>query len=142
MTENDSQEKAQQQSGRTSSDAWKEVGDQFAVFGENLAAAFRNAWQDEGNQQALQDVKAGLQSMAASVAEAVDDASASPEGQRFRAGAEEAVQSAYEAGAQTVEEVTPQITSALQQVGDGLQQMFDRLGRKAGSEAADEVKVG
>ena len=42
-----------EQSKQTSSDAWKEVGDQFAAFGENLAAAFRRAWEDEGNQQAL-----------------------------------------------------------------------------------------
>ena len=134
MTEHESKNKPrEEQSGRTSSDAWKEVGDQFAAFGENLAAVFRRAWEDEGNQQALQDVKAGLQSMAASVAQAVDDTVASPEGQKFRADAEEAAKSAYEAGAQTVDEVTPQIVSALQQVGDGLKQMFERLGKKGGS---------
>ena len=135
MTENETQDK------KTSSDAWKEVGDQFAAFGENLAAAFRSAWEDEGNQQALQDVKDGLQSMAASVAQAVDDAAASPEGQKFRADAEEVAKSAYEAGAQTVDEVTPQVVSALQQVGDGLKQMFDRLSRKDSSEASTEVET-
>ena len=76
-------------------------------------------------------MKDGLQSMASSVAQAVDDAAASPEGQKFRADAEEAAKSAYEAGAQTVDEVSPQIVSALQQVGDGLKQMFDGLGQKS-----------
>jgi molybdopterin converting factor small subunit len=123
--------------GQTSSDAWKEVGDQFAAFGENLAAAFRSAWENEGNQQALQDMKEGLQSMAASVAQAVDDAVASPEGQKFRKDAEDAAKSAYQVGTQTVDEVTPHVISALQQVGDSLKQMFDRLGQKDGSTVSD-----
>ena len=118
-----------EQDGQTSSDAWKKVGDQFAAFGESLAATFRSAWEDEGNQQTLQDVKEGLQSMAASVAQAVDDAVVSPEGQKFREGAEEVAKSAYEVGTQTIDEATPHVISALQQVGDSLKQMFDRLGQ-------------
>ena len=44
-------------------------------------------------------------------------------------------------GTQTVDEVTPHVISALQQVGDSLKRMFDRLGQKDGSAASDEVET-
>ena len=44
-------------------------------------------------------------------------------------------------GTQTVDEVTPHAISALQQVGDSLKRMFDRLGQKDGSAASDEVET-
>ena len=38
-------------------------------------------------------------------------------------------------------EVTPHVISALQQVGDSLKRMFDRLGQKDGSAESGEVET-
>lgn len=70
------------------------------AFGENLVAAFRSVWEHEVNQRILQDVKEGLQSMAA------DDAAAA-EGQKFRL---EVAKSTYWVGTQTVDEVIPHVS--------------------------------
>ena len=44
--------------------------------------AFYRAWENKVNQWILQDVKGGRQSMAVSVAQAVEDAVVSPEGHK------------------------------------------------------------
>jgi hypothetical protein len=45
-------------------DTWREMGRQFQALGENLATAFRAAWEDEGNRQQLREVQAGLEAAA------------------------------------------------------------------------------
>jgi hypothetical protein len=120
----------EEQAQRPSSEAWADVGRQFAKLGESIAAVCRSAWEDEGNQQVLKEMRAGLESMAHAMAKAVDDAAASPEGQKFREDAEKAAASAREIGEHTVEEVRPQLVSALHQVNEGLKEMIDRMKKK------------
>jgi hypothetical protein len=112
---------------KTTGEAWCEVGRQFQVLGESLAAAFRAAWEDEENRQHLQGMQAGLEAMIEQVGQAVKEASASPEGQRVREGAERAVDSARVAGKQAWQEARPHLISALRQASDELQKMVSRL---------------
>ncbi len=120
-------ERQEQQDGRASSDAWKEVGEQFAALGESIAQTFREAWNRESNQQMVDDVRTGLKSMANSVAQAVDDAAASPEGQKFREDAEQFVTSAHETGKRAVEDARPHVLSALEQVNASLKDLISQL---------------
>lgn len=112
---------------RTTQEAWREVGRQFQTLGESLAQAFRAAWEDEENRQHLQDVQAGLEAMAREIGQAVEEANASPEGQKVRGEAEKAVESARAAGAQAWQEARPHLISALRQASDELQKMVSRL---------------
>ncbi|MBN1878332.1 MAG: hypothetical protein JXA33_29210 [Anaerolineae bacterium] len=111
-----------------SSEAWKQVGTQFQALGENIAAAFRSAWEDEKTQQYLHEMEKGLTSMAQAFGQAVDEAAQSPEAQKFRAEAQKAAQSARDAGAKAAEDARPHIISALETVSAELQKLIDKLG--------------
>ncbi|HOU13572.1 MAG TPA: hypothetical protein PKZ84_10690 [Anaerolineae bacterium] len=106
---------------------WAEVGQQFARLGEGIAAAFTTAWKDEATQGFMHQMREGLEKMAGAVAGAVDNAAHSPEGQKFRQEAEKAVASAATAGKQTVENVRPQLLSALEQLNLKVRELLDRL---------------
>jgi len=108
-------------------DTWGEVGQQFAHLGESIAAAFNSALKDETTQGFMQQMRVGLEKMAGAIAKAVDDAAHSPEGQKFRQEAEKAVTSATTAGKQTVENVRPQVLSALEQLNIKIHEMLDRM---------------
>ena len=107
-------------------DPWAEVGQHFARLGENIAAAFNTTWKDEGTQEFMQQMRQGLEKMAGAIAGAVDNAAHSPEGQKFRQEAEKAVASAATAGKQTMENVRPQLLSALEQLNIKIRELLDR----------------
>jgi len=111
----------------TTREAWQEAGRQFQALGESLAQALRVAWEDEGNRQRLQDLQLGLEAMVERIGQAVAEASASAEGQRVRAEAERAADSARVASQQAWQEARPHLISALRQVNDGLQKVISRL---------------
>lgn len=113
---------------QASSDAWEKVGEQFAALGVSIASTFKGVWDSEGNQQVVSNVRDGLKSMAHSVAQAVDDAAASPEGHKFREDAEQFVTSTHEAGKQAVQDARPHILSALEQVNESLKALISQLG--------------
>jgi hypothetical protein len=108
-------------------DAWREMGRQFQALGENLAAAFRAAWEDEGNRQQLREMRVGLETMASRVGQTIDEAAASPEGQRARQEVEQAAHSAHAAGRQAWQDARPHVASALRQVIAELEKMASRM---------------
>ncbi|MGC9357120.1 MAG: hypothetical protein ACP5GX_04615 [Anaerolineae bacterium] len=111
-------------------EAWNEVGRQFQSLGESLAAAFRTAWEDEGNRQQLREMRDGLQSMVNEVGQAIDEAASSTEGQKARAEAERAAASARAAAEKSWQEARPHLVAALDRVSAELQQINERLKRK------------
>ena len=129
---------------RTTEDTWREIGRQFQVLGESLAAAFRTAWESEENREHLEDMKTGLEAMVNQVDQALQDASASPEMQRARAEVEKAAESARAAGKQALREARPHLRSALRQVSDELQRMAQYLEQEElfSEVAADESAPG
>ena len=108
-------------------DAWREVGQQFQTLGESLANAFRTMWEDEENRQHAQDLQAGLEKMMNDVGQAIKETSESPEGQRVRAEAQKAAESARVAGKKAMQDARPHILSALRALDSELQKMIDKL---------------
>ncbi len=116
-----------EQADEPTQDPWAEVGQHFARLGESIAAAFTTAWKDEGTRRFMQQLREGLEKMAGAIAKAVDDAAHSQEGQKFRQEAEKAASSAYTAGKQTVENLRPQVLSALEQLNIKMHELLDRM---------------
>ncbi len=116
---------------QTNEEAWRKVGGQFQALGENLAQAFRTAWESEENRQHLQNMRAGLESMVDEVGQAIKAASASSEGQKVRQEAQKAAASARATGERAFQEAQPHLLSALHQVNAELQKMLGRMEEKS-----------
>jgi uncharacterized membrane protein YccC len=112
---------------QTTEDTWGEIGRQFQVLGESLAAAFRTAWESEENREHLKDMRTGLEAMVNQVGQALQDASTSPEMQRARAEVEKAAESTRVAGEHALREARPHLQSALRQASDELRRMAQHL---------------
>ena len=108
-------------------DTWREMGRQFQALGENLAAAFRAAWEDENNRQQLREVQAGLEAAANRIGQAIDEAAMSPEGQRVRQEVNKAAHSAHAAGKQAWQDARPHVASALRQMIAELEKMASHM---------------
>jgi hypothetical protein len=108
-------------------DPWKEVGSQFQALGHSLATAFQAAWKNEAMRQQAQEMKAGIESLAKEVGQAVKDTSNSPHVQQARSEAARAAGSLKDAGEKTAQEVRPHLLKALQQVNLELQKFIRRL---------------
>ncbi len=106
---------------------WQEVGRQFQALGQSLADAVRAAWENEETQRRVQETRTGLESMAHDIGKAVEDTANSPQGQRIRQNAEHTAESLRSATEQTVQEVRPQLITALQQLNEELQKLINRL---------------
>ena len=120
MTEEKTTEQAaqtEQTSAKASSELWQEVGQQFEILGETIAAAVRSV---------------------------IDDTVASPEAQKLREEAEKAAKSAREAGERTAEEmpetVRTHLITALQKASAGLQKLADRLEQHTQAEETEETE--
>lgn len=124
--------------GPSASDAWSEVGQQFRALGQSLASAFNATWQTEETRQHLEKMQAGLEAMVNEIGQISQRATSSAEAQKVRAEAEKAAQSARTASQATLEEVKPQLLSALRKVREEIDRMIDRMeqqpSKKSGSE--------
>lgn len=114
--------------GTPKNDSWQEVGRQFQELGNSLAQAVRTSWENEETQRRLQEMRAGLESMAQQVGKAIDDTANTPQGQRVRENAGRAAESLRSATEQTVQEVRPQLITALEELNHQLQKLIDRMG--------------
>lgn len=108
-------------------ESWQEVGKQFENLGATLAQALRTTWNRVESNSDAQQVKAGLEALLRDVGKAVDDAAASPDGQKLKEEVNRTAQSLRTAGEQTIEEARPQIISALKQVNDELQKLIQKV---------------
>ncbi len=129
-----SEEQTNQQADSTkqaTGEAWQEVGKQFQTLGESLAAAFRAAWHNESNRQRLGEMKSGLESIVDEVGKAVKEVAVLPETQQARDEAGKVLKSVQVAGEQTIQEVRPQLVSALRQINDELQKLVSSLESEA-----------
>ena len=116
------------QSGQTPpSDAWQEVGRQFQILGESLAAAFRASWHEPENRKRVQAMQENLERMVKDVDAAITDAAASPHAQQARAEAKRTVESLRQASEETIQDMRPHLLAALQQVNEELRQLVGRM---------------
>jgi hypothetical protein len=114
---------------QASKDAWHEVGERFEALGASLRSAFQTAWEDESNQAAVRQIESGLRTVARSIADAVDEAAISPEGQQVRVEVEQAAEEVRAVGEQAAEEARPHVAAAMASLRDGLQAVIDQLDR-------------
>jgi hypothetical protein len=124
---------------KTTEETWREVGDQFKALGESLATAFRTAWDKEETREHVRGMKEGLQAMVDQVGRAIEEASASVEGQKVREELERAAESARTAGEKTLQDARPLLISALDTVNAELQKFIRRM---EGGEPAPEEEGG
>ena len=127
---------------QTTQESWREVGDQFKALGESLSRAFRTAWESEENREHMENMKSGLKSMVDQVGQALEDASASVEGQKVRQEVEKAAESARVAGEKALEEARPHVLSAVRQINAELEKMVRRMeerGQDLGERPADST---
>lgn len=108
-------------------DSWQEVGHQFQILGESLAATLRVALEKEENRQRMKDMQQGLESMIDKVGEVIQEAAASPEGQKVKEETKKAASAFQESAEQTAQEVRPHLISALKQVNIELGKLADWL---------------
>lgn len=111
----------------SANDSWQEVGRQFQALGQSLAAAIRVSLDNVEARQRMQGMQDGIEAMVKDIDRAMTDAVTSPEGQKVKAEAQKAADSLKAAGEQTVQEVRPQLVTALKQVNDELQRMISRM---------------
>jgi hypothetical protein len=114
----------------TGSEAWREVGQQFQALGQSLAAAFRTSVNDEENRRRMRQMQDGLESMVSEVNKAIHDAAESPKGQQVRSDVEKTAENLRAAGEEAVQEVRPQLLTALKQVTQELQKLVERMEKK------------
>ena len=112
---------------KTTEETWREVGDQFKALGESLATAFRTAWEKEETREHVRGMKEGLEAMVEQVGRAIEEASASVEGQKMREELERAAESARAAGDKTLQDARPHLISALDTVNAELQKLIRRM---------------
>jgi hypothetical protein len=108
-------------------DSWQEVGRQFQILGESLAAALRTSVNTEDNRRRMAEMQSGIESMVRDVDKAITGAAESPEAQRARQEAQRTAESLRRAGEQSAQDIRPQLLSALKQVNDELQRLIGRM---------------
>lgn len=119
----------------STSEAWREVGQQFQALGRSLAAAFHTAVNDEENRQRMRQMQDGLESLVTDINQAIRTASESPQGQQVRSEAEKAAANLRSATEETYQDVRPQLVNALKQVTRELEKLAERMDRPSGPSA-------
>ncbi len=122
---NDNPETGQEKS--SSSDPWREVGQQFEALGQSLAAAFRTAVNNEENRRRMHQMQDGLESMVTEVNRAIHETVDSPQGQQVRNDVERTAENLRSATEQAVQEVRPQLLTALKQATQELEKLVERM---------------
>ena len=130
------------QSDPHTSDAWREVGDQFRLLGRSLAAAIRASWRSEETQRRLQALRTSVESMASEVAQAAKEAVPVPQAQQVRETAQRAAETALTVSSEALEEARPHIVAALQHANSALQLLIERLeANPQGSPPSERIPV-
>jgi len=141
------------QTGQTPpGDPWQEVGRQFQLLGQSLAAALRVSWNEPENRKRVRAMQSDLERMVKDVDSAITDAAASPQARQARAEAKRTVDSLRQASEETIQDVRPRLLEALKVVNAELNKLVTRMetgsqkaepgpgDTAAGAEAADKEK--
>lgn len=132
-------ENAGAEEAHLSAEAWAEVGKQFKELGQNIAAAFRIAWEKEENRQHIRAMREGLESLAAEINELLKQTTSVPETLRVREQAHKAAQSARLAGQIAFEEARPYLLAALRQLDAELQKLIAQMEKEQLSKQVSSV---
>jgi hypothetical protein len=120
-------------------ESWQEIGQNFKVLGENLAAAFKAAYQNEETRQHLTEVQVVLTKVVEEVKRSSQNIAATPEVQQVKVEVKKAAQTAKTTGQEAAVEWQPHLTAALQAVKVEIEQLIQRL--EQSKPVADENKT-
>ncbi len=120
-------------------ESWSEVGKQFKELGQNIAAAFRIAWENEENRQHIKAMREGLESMMVEINELLKQTATIPETLRVREQAQKAAESARLAGRMAFEEARPYLLAALRQLDTELQRLIAQMEKEQLSKQSSSV---
>lgn len=121
-----------------SGDAWQDVGRQFQKLGESIATAFKVSVNNTDNRRRLQEMQAGLESMANNVNQAIKEAAESPKLQEVREDARRATSAVRQAGEQTVQDMRPFLLTALKDLNTELDRLIRHMQPKAAQDEETE----
>lgn len=129
MTDHQQDEAAEHAGGKQyqAGDAWQEVGRQFQILGESLAAALRASLGNENNRQRFQAMQGDLRAMVNEIDRAMSEAARSPAAQEAKEEAQRAAESLRTAGEQTVQELRPHLLSALKELNAELHRVTSKM---------------
>ena len=122
-----------------SAETWSEVGKQFKELGQNIATAFRIAWENEENRQHVKAMREGLESMVMELNDLLKHTASIPETLRVREQARRAAQSARLASQIAFEEARPYLLSALRQLDAELQKLIAQMEKEQLSQQASSA---
>jgi hypothetical protein len=114
-------------------DPWQEIGQQFGALGDNIAAAFHKAAEDEQNKRRMREVQSGLEEAMGNLGRVIRDAAASPEGQRAQEELTRAATTVTSASRAAAREAKPHLLSALRQMNVELKNLAERMEGSASS---------
>ncbi len=117
---------------------WDELGRQIDDLGESIAEVVRVAVNDPENRRRMREVRQALESMAGRIADAFDDVSDSPQGQRVREQAAKAGESVAAAGRRVADDVRPHLIGAARQVSDRLREAAADMERRSDSRTSEK----
>ena len=127
------EEKQDQPSAR---ETWQELGQQFRLLGDNLAAALKATWESEETRRHLAEMQAGLEAMTDELNQTTKKMGDSEEVQRIKVEMERAAQSAKASGKQTMTEIRPHLLATFRQIRGELDRLISRMEQE---EAASET---
>ena len=122
-------------SEKSSSDIWCEVGENFESFGQSLASAFKETWE---NGEIREKLRVSLDSLADGIHQAAEDLKEPEKAQQAREKVEKAAKSAQESGTQAFHEAKPRVISSLRHLSAELQKTIDRLEREESQDTTDQ----
>jgi DNA anti-recombination protein RmuC len=121
---------------------WQEVGKQFQLLGEGLAAAFQTTIQDETTRRSMKDLQAGVEDAIQGIRSTVQKGVKELEDQNIGEQARQAADSLISAGEKTVEEVRPHLLSALQQLNHELDRLIQNIQATPPDSPGEQEKTG
>ncbi len=119
--------KPENDSTRNKAAGWDDVGRQFQALGDSLAAAFRTAWQDEGNRQKVDEIKNSLGQLGKEIGKAVEESASSDEGQKFLHEVEKAINSLQQATVDSAQEMKPHLVTTLRKIDQEIQKLIEKV---------------
>ena len=122
-------------SEKSSSDIWSEVGENFESFGQSLASAFKETWE---NGEIREKLRVSLDSLADGIHQAAEHLKESEKAQQAHESVEKAAKSAQEPGKQAVQEAKPYVVSSLRHLSEELQKTIDRLEQEESENTTDQ----
>ena len=110
---------------------WENVGSKFAALGESLREAFEATLDDPRTQDALEQIKHGLNQAADEIDDAIASAKEDPHVKQFTEDANQVFNDLGEVGEETIAKAKPHVVKALKSFSDALNNLINDIDKGA-----------